>query len=492
MASRYSLKIELPPSFDASPKHEAALRQYVSQVHGEDWSIDRIDLTSRIAHLSKEGDFDQIDIQKLDGQSVTSRLPSGVKVEEYRQQLQKQYGDDFELVSYNPLSGAVTYRQLNELESQVIRNLGKQLRMSPWEMNITTHGDGSMVISLPDGYSPTSDEKLQELVTASVGNHTWAIFTKPAERRAILKETTPPTFSKIIKPNTAKGDPKDWGRMFVGEALGTFEHPKPQPLFTDFAEAPHMLVSGTTGGGKSVFIANVITQALLKGWDVAIVEPSKQALDFKRFKPWIKPGWFGDNLEGAEAITREIREMVDVRYTRLGAENVTNWLESKSNKIKPTLLVVDELSALFAHIDIPKGLPKDDPDREEMEMQNTFKAKIQSHIQEMLWKSRAAGVFVLLATQIANQTTGVPTAIRNVCGCRVLMGKGPTETMRQTSLINADAAPTVPEWLDPAVSRGVGVFELDGKGAKIFRSVYIGLDEVPHILADCEQPLNSR
>src|SRR5699024_11796168 len=59
--------------------------------------------------------------------------------------------------------------------------------------------------------------------------------------------------------NTEKfKDPKAQISMAMGKDIGG------NPIITDLARAPHMLVAGTTGSGKSVLVNSMLLSMLLK------------------------------------------------------------------------------------------------------------------------------------------------------------------------------------------------------------------------------------
>ena len=59
-----------------------------------------------------------------------------------------------------------------------------------------------------------------------------------------------------------------------------------RPLVWDVTADPHALVTGQTGSGKTVLIAGAAMQAALRGWLVAVVDATKDALDYRDLDPW--------------------------------------------------------------------------------------------------------------------------------------------------------------------------------------------------------------
>jgi hypothetical protein len=478
---KYRKQLTLPKGFEATDTHKRALQGVIEKSYGLGWEIVSIDMDRRVALLTKEASMEESDNK---GTIVETSIQPGTTPEELQDWVKSKRGSSFYVVKYDRHSLRATYRELSTLEEQCIRNLGPALKMKPWEMQIKTGKDGAIHIVLPPGYDAEKlDETLQRLVTTSIGSHGWIFLSSPHESKAVIKPGKPPTFSKVIKPSANGGEA--WHSLFVGEALGTLADPSPKPLYTRFDSSPHTLVSGMTGGGKSVFISNVICQALLTGWDVAIVEPCKSGVDFWSLRPWIEETRFAYTFDAADRLAGEIVGLMNNRIGQIRDAGKRKWTEVKH--ITPILMVVDELSTLLTKVSIPSGLDSDDPLLIEAKELQAQRARIQLNIQKLLQTARSAGIFVLLATQTANQATGVPPIIRNLCGTRALMGISPTTEMRSSSLANADAAPEVPTWLDSSVSTGVGIFESDGSKPVVFRSVYLDDNDLPSLLANVKR-----
>jgi len=477
----YRITVNLPPSFKATDVHKRAITQQIERDHGPGWELKSVDMTTRKAVFIKTAaDTDGAPPEySFTGTTNTIKIADGTDLDYLQLWLKRTKGEDFSLVDVDVVGKKAHYRALTPLERRAADVLSKALKVKAWELAIKEQQDGTVRLRLPSGYDPVQDDKIQQLIETSVGAYGWAWIANPQLRDAVIKPGKPPTFPALVKPKTT--GPFSWHELYVGEALGNRVDPKSKPIFTDFEAAPHMLVSGMTGGGKSVFITNVLVQALLSGWEIAIIEPSKQGMDYGVFAPWIPESYFAVTLDVAADLADKLIDLMDSRMARIRNAGKQKWMEL-GDQIKPLMVVIDEFSTLTTAMQIPKGLDKESELYEKLVTENMERGIIATQTQKLLQTARSAGIFVLVATQTANQNTGVGPALRNLMGCRVLMGASVTDTMRKSALTYPESAPQIPTWLDKSVLKGVGIYEAEGVPTSIFRSVYIDTSDVTEIL----------
>jgi len=474
----YRITVTLPESFKATDAHKQAISLQLEKQHGPGWELKSVDMTSRKAVFTRDapdaGDGTTADYS-FSGATNTVKITDGIKLDDLQLRLKRSKGEGYSLVDVDLVGKKAHYRELTPLERRASDTLSKALKVKVWELDVKERSDGSVTLRLPAGYDPIQDDKLQQLVETSIGAYGWAWIANPQLREATIKPGKPPTFPAVVQPK--KTGPFSWSELYVGEALGDRLNPKSRPLFTDFEAAPHMLVSGMTGGGKSVFVTNVLVQALLSGWEIAVIEPSKQGIDYQVFRPWVPTSYFAVTLDTAAELSNNLVDLMDSRMARIRNAGKQKWMEL-NGQIKPLMVVIDEFSTLTTPIPVPKGLDKESELYVQLTTENMERGIISAQTQKLLQTARSAGIFVLVATQTANQNTGVGPALRNLMGCRVLMGASVTETMRRSALTYPDTAPEIPTWLDKKVLKGVGIYEAEGVKTSVFRSVYIGLDDV--------------
>lgn len=148
------------------------------------------------------------------------------------------------------------------------------------------------------------------------------------------------------------------------------------PLVVDLTEAPHLLVAGTTGSGKSILLHNIINNVLNnKKCQLALIDPKRVEFSYyektsKLYAPIAK-----DISAAIELLDNLIVEM-DSRFEVLEKNNCRNISEYKGN-MKYIVVIIDELADLM--------------------MASEFAA--QDKICRLAQKSRACGIHLVVATQ---------------------------------------------------------------------------------------------
>ena len=145
-----------------------------------------------------------------------------------------------------------------------------------------------------------------------------------------------------------------------------------------------------------------------------------------------------------------------------------------SEKIRPLLLVVDEMTSLIAAEPMPKGVSKDNPLVAEIALRNLTKATILNNIGKIARELRFTGISLICATQVASTETGIPTELRGNLGARILLGAITTDNNRRLALNGADAVPKVPLNIaeDSEAKRGVGVYEFEGQESGVLKTYF--------------------
>ncbi len=157
-----------------------------------------------------------------------------------------------------------------------------------------------------------------------------------------------------------------------------------QTQYLDISKAPHVLVAGATGSGKSVFINGLITNLLLNSTPdevkFLLIDPKKVELTPYNGIPHLLSPVITDPEKAAVALNRLVYEMEE-RYD-LFAETKTRNIESynkieKDNKLPYIVTIIDELADL-------------------MMVSGT---EVEISISRIAQKARAAGIHLILATQ---------------------------------------------------------------------------------------------
>ncbi|AJY41293.1 ftsK/SpoIIIE family protein [Burkholderia humptydooensis] len=178
------------------------------------------------------------------------------------------------------------------------------------------------------------------------------------------------------------------------------------PVVTDLAKAPHMLVAGTTGSGKSVAINAMILSLLYKATpeDVRLIMIDPKMLELSVYEgiPHLLAPVVTDMKLAANALTWCVGEM-EKRYRLMSALGVRN-LASFNQKIRDAV-------AKEKKIGNPFSLTPDDPEPlstlplivvvidELADLMMVAGKKIEELIARLAQKARAAGIHLILATQ---------------------------------------------------------------------------------------------
>lgn len=221
-------------------------------------------------------------------------------------------------------------------------------------------------------------------------------------------------------------------------------------LYADIAKMPHMLVAGTTGSGKSVFLNCIITSLLMKNTpdDIQLFLIDPKMVEFSKFQSLRYVHCVYEANEAVDLLNGLCREM-DRRYDFLARHSCKDidTFNNKypNNKMPKLVLIVDELADLIKS-DYGKGVEK--------------------NMVRIAQKARAAGIHMILATQ--RPTKDVVTGlIKANIPCRVAL----SVTSKVDSMVILDRVGA-----ENLLGNGDMLF-LDGKNNKIARRLQGGYIE---------------
>lgn len=155
----------------------------------------------------------------------------------------------------------------------------------------------------------------------------------------------------------------------------------------DVAKAPHILIAGTTGSGKSVLLNSLVCSLLYHETPATaqfiFIDPKKVELELYAglphlYKPIIK------DVSGAVEALKMVCDEMDERYNYLARKGLKNIDQTK----KPRLyVVIDELADLML----------------------TSRKAVETYIIRIAQLGRAAGIHLIIATQ--RPTTNIITGL---------------------------------------------------------------------------------
>ena len=230
-----------------------------------------------------------------------------------------------------------------------------------------------------------------------------------------------------------------------------------KPVVDDISTMPHMLIAGTTGSGKSVFINTIMLSLLYhsayKHVRFLTIDPKR--LELPMYNPI--PHLLRRAITEPKAAVGELEKVVkimDMRYrdfAREGVRDIDGYNEKmrkKNGEIKPyILIIVDELADLML----------------------TAPSEIEENITRLAQMSRAVGIHLILATQrpSVDVITGL---IKANFPCRIAFQVASKTDSR--TILDMNGAESL-------LGRGDMLFLPPGKGSPIrLHGPYVSTDEV--------------
>lgn len=229
-----------------------------------------------------------------------------------------------------------------------------------------------------------------------------------------------------------------------------------EDLSFDLAAAPHLLVGGTTGSGKSVCLHALLLSLLLRHTpetlQLALIDP-KQV----EFRPYAKlTNLYRDEIATELAAAREMLEELvvemDARYgtfNRLGVNNIGE-ARRKGKSLPYIVVFIEEMADLI------------------MQDQN-----IEPLIARLAQKARAAGIHLVLATQRPDAKTFTGLIRSNIPGRIALTVQKGTES---TIILDETGAENL-------LGQGDMLLKLPGEPLRRSHGVFLRADQVVAAIA---------
>jgi hypothetical protein len=480
--------LKLPVTFDPK-KHSRLLDKWVTENLGEGWEVEHMNLgdhsvtASRQTIITEVGDSDSSDSKDIglrrdtkpvDGDKIAAKLESD--------------NPGYYLSRFEPFLG---FARLTKMADATVRARGaiaQTLGVKPWEIQITDRADGGYELELPAAkYSSSKhDDKLQAVVETDIGREGWYIQTNPNKLTASVIPADPPTFPGAFpypfKDTVPKFVPKDekWSKIPLGVKLGKGMEPGEQ-LVMDLSAAAHGSIAGISNGGKSVAINALMYGLLARGFELCVVDVKHKSADFRYLKNLVRPGGWGcESIKGGVAVLSLAIEEAERRAELIAKHGVQKWTELPTELgIRPIAIILDEVTALFLLEEVPKGLPKDHSMVVEAIQVNLEKQILKKLVGRVAAEWRFAGLHIFLATQMAQNNTGVPPTIKINLGNKYLFGSNPTDSARGHAFSDSRSVPKVPVNIqnDSKANRGVAAAELEGQQAPCVFKAYFATPE---------------
>lgn len=158
-----------------------------------------------------------------------------------------------------------------------------------------------------------------------------------------------------------------------------------EPVIRDLAEAPHVLLAGTTGSGKSVCLHGILLSLLIhrspRELKLLLVDPKHVELSpYQGLQHLLSP-IVTDGVDATRAFKGLVKEM-ETRQQLLALQGAREWKDLREGAPPRIVLVVEELADLFA-----QAPESEDP------------------LVRLAQKARAVGIHLVLATQRPDAAT---------------------------------------------------------------------------------------
>lgn len=295
---------------------------------------------------------------------------------------------------------------------------------------------GETTVNFPAGWkdSPKLREEFENHFKGTVTDqNSWSYDWNPAEGKVVCKPV-PHLPKKASYPGS--GD-HPWNEIPLGAGIDG-------DVCWDVTVAPHMLVCGPTGSGKSVFQRNVFFHLLQYSdrWSFIGIDPKRVELSpYSKYKDIVLG--IGTDLEDGVELVRFADNMMNERYKMMEDMGVNNFVDLP-NPPKAILIMIDETTMFLS----PSGIKSD-----EGKEIDALKAEASILLGNIARLGRAAGVFSLLALQRPDATV-IKGELKNNLDARVACGR--MDSTPSMMVLDSIAATLLPKVKGRGVYREAG------------------------------------
>ncbi|GIC32579.1 TPA: FtsK/SpoIIIE domain-containing protein [Streptococcus suis] len=223
-------------------------------------------------------------------------------------------------------------------------------------------------------------------------------------------------------------------------------------IIYDPVKCPHILVSGGTGSGKSVFITFLILELIKRQSTIYIADPKNS--DLGSLSHYFGEKYVATTPNNIARIVRLVVEEMQERYQYM-RDNFLYGSNFADHGFKPVWLIFDEMGAFQA-----SGTDK--KSRETI-------AEVMDGIKQIILLGRQSGIFILVSAQQMRAET-LNTDLRDNLGLRIAFGANSNEGYRMVF------GSATPDHLKPIEVKGGGYLYMQGSGkenAQYWESPYL-------------------
>lgn len=402
------------------------------------------------------------------------------------------------LISFQPHGERVAVGQVfTPVETDLRARLCAVIKCEEWELGDTTvrfddGGLSELTLWSPPSVSSTSETRTTrwlDVARAVIGHEGWrasveqsGVVRLRAGRRVELPDRSGFDWNAI---KSASVDRFPFATGGHGEVLSWA-----------LSDSPHVMVSGPTGSGKTVLLDCLLFDALAHGFDLAVVDPTKDGLDFMPYKAFSR--WWGcESFEQAADTMAAVYEESQRRKSLLlslggAVQKGADLTDKQREEIgfgRPILVLLDEFTSMVVQGSAAKGLPADHPVAVQAKQLQTSKALLLHWTTKLAREARFVQVHLCVASQrFDTKLIDGLGELRNNLQMRVQLGRVNADSLAM-GVLNREAAVPAFEaaWgagpqaggdeSTPTSRRGRGLAEVEGVGTLPLQAWFAPMDE---------------
>lgn len=228
----------------------------------------------------------------------------------------------------------------------------------------------------------------------------------------------------------------------------------------DPVKTPHIMISGGTGSGKSIFISYLILELLKSDSALYLADPKNSDLgSLSHYMGKERVATTPNNI--SRIVRLAVTEMKE-RYEFMN-ENFKYGSNFADHGYKPIWVIFDEMGAFQAS----------GTDKQSKAVVN----EVMDGLKQIILLGRQAGVFILIAAQQMRSET-LSTDLRDNLGLRISLGSNSSEGYRMVF------GSATPETIPPIEVKGSGLLYMQGSGkesAQYYESPFVDMNNFDFI-----------
>lgn len=332
---------------------------------------------------------------------------------------QKVRGQGYDLVEVDLHSRTAVACHLTPAQRSIRSRLAQKLKCELHQIEVLVEHEGERIDMVEIIRHPeiAGDEERRrafwrDVVTVIPGAHVdWVLDEDPVSGRVLMlrrdRLVLPDMVNLLdILPTTV--DASNWATPAFGvDAFGNHSS-------INLRRAPHLLVVGATGAGKTVCINAQIASRLLAGHDLVVIETEKKFADFRSLIPFLRADtrWTPGEQDvvryrKAVSIFEHLRIEADRRASLFVEHDVQAMWELPADvrereNVRPVTIVLDEADGAFEPVAVPNLTDKQDPRLVEAAEINEQKALLNYHLAYFAKTFRSVGFSLIVGLQRAD------------------------------------------------------------------------------------------